>query len=256
MRRLFFCLICVSIPFLALYGAVSCFFPKAAIKDMDSGNNSVKRSNVYVNNQEDDEEILLLTDIEKQLLVVVDRDHPLAADYEPSDLVNIVSFGIRARDNSMQLRRIIIQDLKAMFDAAEEDGHKLMVFSAYRSYKTQERVYNYWVTTLGQEEADRCSARPGYSEHQLGTAIDVTALDLKGDVFEEFGNSEAGDWMAKNAYKFGFVMSYPEGSELITGYKHEPWHFRYVGKRVAKIIFENDLIPCTYLLYLASKNKE
>jgi D-alanyl-D-alanine carboxypeptidase len=256
MRRLFFFLVCVSIPFLTLYGAVSCFFPKASVQNMDSRNSSTKGFDAYVNNQEDDKGIPVLTDIEKQLLIVVDRDHPLAESYVPPDLVRIASFGIRARDNSMQLRKIIIQDLKALFDAAEKDGHKLMVFSAYRSYQTQERVYNYWVTTLGQEEADRCSARPGYSEHQLGTTIDVTALDVKGDVFEEFGSSEAGHWMAKNAYKFGFVMSYPEGSELITGYKHEPWHFRYVGRRVAKIIFENDLVPCTYLLYLASKNKE
>jgi D-alanyl-D-alanine carboxypeptidase len=253
MKRLLVGLICVSVPFLALYGAVSCFFPKGSVKNTDSSHYD---GNTYVNNQGDEEDVPSLSAIEKQLLVVVDRDHALAADYEPPDLVNIADFGIRARDKSMQLRRIIIQDLKAMFDAAEIAGHKLMVFSAYRSYKTQERVYNYWVSTLGQEEADRSSARPGHSEHQLGTTVDVTALDLKGDVYNDFGSSEAGIWMANNAYKFGFVMSYPEGSELLTGYKHEPWHYRYVGKQVAKAIFENKLIPCNYLLFLATKNKK
>jgi len=256
MKRLLLGLICVSIPFLALYGAVSYFFPKGSLKDTDNMNYSENTYNTYVNNQDDEEDLPSLSDIEKQLLVVVDRDHALAADYEPPDLVNITSFGIRARDKSMKLRRIVIQDLKALFDAAESNGHKLMVFSAYRSYNTQQQVYNYWVNTLGEEEADRCSARPGHSEHQLGTTIDVTAIDLKGDVFNDFGNSEAGIWMAKNAYKFGFVMSYPEGSELLTGYKHEPWHFRYVGKKAAKEIFDNNLIPCNYLLFLATKNNK
>jgi D-alanyl-D-alanine carboxypeptidase len=255
MKRLLLGLILVSLPFLAFYSAVACFYPNKMIKETKASQKDINEIyNKFANNNE--EEDSSFTSLEKELLVVVDREHALASDYEPQDLVNLSEFGIRTRDSSMQLRRIVIADLEAMFAAAEKAGHTLMVFSAYRSYQVQEQVYEYWVNTLGKEEADRSSARPGHSEHQLGTTIDVTEQGMKGNVFNDFGNSEAGKWLAKNAHNFGFVMSYPPDSESITGYKHEPWHFRYVGKKVARIIYKQELIPVMYLLYLEAKNEK
>jgi D-alanyl-D-alanine carboxypeptidase len=255
MKRLLIGLICISIPFLALYGVASCFSPDKAVRTVSTPRQKDPVSlTQYVDNRGNGPAGTALSDLEKDLTRVVDRDIALSPNYEPDDLVPLIKNGIRAKHSSLQLRKIVVPHLKAMFDAAEAAGYKLMVFSAYRSYKTQQRLYAYWVNTLGKEEADRSSARPGHSEHQLGTTVDVTAVNLKGDVFDNFGKSPAGKWLAENAYKYGFVMSYPPDSEPITGYKYEPWHFRYLGMRIAKIIKEQDLIPPQYLRYLASKS--
>ncbi len=256
MKRLLIGLICVCMPFLALYGAVSCFAPGRLINPHGAPSvASAPTGERYAGNHDNGSSEIELSDLERELTVIVDRDQALPADYEPSDLVLLAENGIRASDPSMRVRLVIIPDLGAMFDAALAQGYRLMVFSAYRSYKTQQRVYDYWVNTLGKEEADRSSARPGHSEHQLGTTMDITVVDLKGNVFDDFGNTPAGKWLAENAYRFGFVMSYPPDTELITGYKHEPWHFRYLGRRLAKIIKERDLIPSQYLRALATQGK-
>ena len=134
-----------------------------------------------------------------------------------------------------------------MFAAACEDGYHFFVFSGYRSFETQERLYQYWVVELGPEEAARSSALPGYSEHHLGTAFDINAYEFKGDVWKEFGDSPPGQWLAENAYRFGFVMSYPKGKEAESGYIYEPWHFRYVGVEVALIIKEKEITPSVFL---------
>jgi D-alanyl-D-alanine carboxypeptidase len=256
MKRLLFGLICIGMPFLTLYGAVSCFTPGRSINPPGAPSAaSAPTGERYVDNKGSGGPEIDLSDLERELAIIVDRDQGLHADYEPPDLVLLSENGIRASDPSMRVRQVIIPDLEAMFDAALAQGYSLMVFSAYRSYKTQQKVYNYWVNTLGKEEADRSSARPGHSEHQLGTTMDITVVDLKGNVFDDFGNTSAGRWLAENAYKFGFVMSYPPDTELITGYKHEPWHFRYLGRRLAKIIKERDLIPSQYLRSLAAQGK-
>ena len=184
---------------------------------------------------------------DEELLVVVDKQNALSSDYIPPGLVYLTDYGIRVASADMQLRFIVIEDLAIMFNMAELAGYKLFIISAYRSYQVQVDVYNYWVSVLGQEEADRSSARPGHSEHQLGTTMDVSVLGLEGDVFEEFGDTEAALWLSQNAYKYGFVMSYPQGSEAITGYQYEPWHYRYVGREIAQLIYASGDIPIEYL---------
>ncbi|MBN1524683.1 MAG: M15 family metallopeptidase [Spirochaetales bacterium] len=194
------------------------------------------------------------------LLLVVDRNTALSADYEPLDLVNLESHGVKTRHAHLQGRIVAIYDLLSMFEEAKKDSHFFYVFSSYRSYETQKETYNYWVQQLGKAEADRSSARPGHSEHQLGTTFDMSATDYKGDVFDGFDKSPAGIWLAENAWKYGFVMSYPENSEAITGYIHEPWHFRYVGRGCSKVIFELGVIPSVFIreldVYRKSKQEE
>jgi zinc D-Ala-D-Ala carboxypeptidase len=115
--------------------------------------------------------------------------------------------------------------LQQMFaDYHAQSGGQLSVVSPYRSYPSQVSVYNGWVSRLGQAQADRQSARPGFSEHQTGLAVDIdTATD------EGFGATPAGTWLAQNSWKYGFIVRYQQGQEAITGYEYEPWHFRYVG---------------------------
>jgi D-alanyl-D-alanine carboxypeptidase len=104
--------------------------------------------------------------------------------------------------------------------------------SAYRSFGHQAALYAYWVALLGEAQAARTSARAGHSEHQLGTAFDLATAE-NGYGFEEFGATYAGWWTGANAWRFGFVISYPEGGEEITGYDYEPWHVRFIGVQLA-----------------------
>ena len=106
---------------------------------------------------------------------------------------------------------------------AAEDGIELKIISGFRSYSTQNRLYNNYVARDGKKEADTYSARPGHSEHQTGLAIDVNSLLFS------FGETKEGKWLQNNAYKYGFIIRYPKGKENITGYQYEPWHLRYVG---------------------------
>lgn len=169
-----------------------------------------------------------------ELLRLVDKGHPLPADYEPADLVDLDDIADRLdlSRSGHRLRAIVLPDLLAMTEAARSDGITLLVSSAYRSYEYQDKTYRYWVDQLGQEEADRVSARAGTSQHQLGTAIDF------GCICDAFGESDAGRWMVANARRFGFSLSYPAGYEAVTGYAHESWHYRYLGRVATQMEIE------------------
>ena len=97
----------------------------------------------------------------------------------------------------------------------------------------QVSVYNNEVKTYGQATADKQSARPGYSEHQTGLAVDLEPASRQCEVQDCFASTIEGKWLAVNAYLHGFIMRYPPGKEAVTGYKQESWHFRYIGKELA-----------------------
>jgi LAS superfamily LD-carboxypeptidase LdcB len=107
------------------------------------------------------------------------------------------------------------------------------MISGFRSYSTQNTLYNKYVARDGKAEADRYSARPGHSEHQTGLAFDLNSLD------QSFENTKEGKWLAENCWKYGFIIRYPKGKESVTGYMFEPWHVRYLGKEVAKKVYES-----------------
>ncbi len=178
------------------------------------------------------------------MLAPLDKQHRVPADCMPGDLVELPA-EISAQ-GAQYLRSETLAALREMFDAArEQQGFFLVVNSSYRSYQTQADTYNYWVQTYGKEQADRTSARPGHSEHQLGTTADVGARGLYLEAF--IGTAEA-TWLAENAWKYGFIVSYPEGKEDVTGYAYEPWHVRYVGKDVAAEVQSSGLTLREYLL--------
>ncbi|MBQ9939352.1 MAG: M15 family metallopeptidase [Oscillospiraceae bacterium] len=118
---------------------------------------------------------------------------------------------------------------------AKKQGIKLEIISGFRSYQTQQNTYNGWVKQYGKEYADTISARPGHSEHQSGLAMDVNSLKFA------FADTKEGIWLAENCWKYGFIIRYPEGKEDITGYKYEPWHIRYLGKELAKKVYDSGL---------------
>ena len=122
-----------------------------------------------------------------------------------------------------------LEAFRRMSADAAADGISLYIASGYRSYYVQMRTYNYFVSNRGQKEADRVSARPGYSEHQTGLAFDVNSTSLL------FRYTPQADWLDRNCSKYGFIIRYPENKESITGYIYEPWHIRYIGDRAAEI---------------------
>jgi len=164
------------------------------------------------------------------LLVLVNKTYKLPSTYAPKDLVKASNAGIRRGEN-YYLRNILINDLKNMITDSKADGIDLSIVSAYRSYQTQVDTYNYWLSKNNNDVAyvDTFSARPGHSQHQLGTAIDFSSNEIGDRLGEEFANTKASAWLVKNAYKYGFVISFPKGYEPTTGYKFESWHYRYIG---------------------------
>lgn len=125
--------------------------------------------------------------------------------------------------------------------SAASAGFDLPLLSGYRSYEYQVSLYNSYVERDGQEAADRYSARPGHSEHQTGLCFDVGSID------NDYGETNAGKWLAQHAHEYGFIIRFPEGKEHITGYMYEPWHVRFVGSEVAKEIYKQNITLEEYL---------
>lgn len=165
------------------------------------------------------------------LLVHVNKEYKLQSTYSPGDLVKASNSGIRNGDN-FYVRSILVNDLSALVNAAKTDGIDLSIVSAYRSYATQVSTYNYWVQYNGGniDAADKISARAGHSQHQLGTAIDFSSKEVSDTIGTRFSTTKASTWLQQNAYKYGFVISFPYGYERVTGFSYESWHYRYIGK--------------------------
>jgi zinc D-Ala-D-Ala carboxypeptidase len=164
--------------------------------------------------------------------VIVNKLRPLGpADYVAPDLVDVPVSYVYAPKLRADASAAVVQ----MFaDFAGQTGLQMQSQSAYRSYSAQVSTYNNWVSTLGQEGADLTSARPGHSEHQTGLAIDISALPAKCSLDQCFADTPQGQWLAANAWSYGFVLRYPNGYTAVTGYEFEPWHYRYVGLELAK----------------------
>ncbi len=172
--------------------------------------------------------------IEEWALVLVDKDHSLPEEYAPADLVSLREYPLTLNRDTLQLRRICMPDVLAMTEAARAEGIELVFSSTYRSYEYQEMLYTNYVAQYGQEEANRFSARPGTSQHQLGTTIDF------GSITPEFAETPQGQWLYEHAWEYGFSLSYPEGMEDLTGYMFEIWHYRYItrtGTRLEREFF-------------------
>jgi D-alanyl-D-alanine carboxypeptidase len=165
-----------------------------------------------------------------ELLRRVDKSVALPADFVPPDLVGLDgAFPYVVSKKGMLLRAPARDALVCMAEAARKEGMTLVVSSAYRSYEYQKTVFERNVKEMGKAEAERVSAPPGMSQHQLGTAIDF------GSITDDFAETAAGRWLSANAGKFGFSLSFPKGMEAITGYRWESWHYRYISPQAAEM---------------------
>lgn len=144
--------------------------------------------------------------------------------------------------NTPILRKVAADAVVEMFAAYQaETGSELQIQSAYRSYDVQVNVYQGWVNQLGQAGADLTSARPGHSEHQTGLALDISSVPAVCALDQCFADTPEGKWLAANAYKWGFVLRYPNGKTNVTGYEFEPWHYRYVGVPLATAMHDTGI---------------
>jgi D-alanyl-D-alanine carboxypeptidase len=175
-------------------------------------------------------DLLMVLEGDPYVRMLVDKKHPLPPGYEPADLVELAQASYGVSRPGLLLRQAAGDALEEMAAAARADGVTLIVSSAYRSYEYQEAVYRRNVQELGQETADRESARPGYSQHQTGLAADFGSID------DSFAETPAGRWILDNANRFGWSLSFPEGYEAVTGYRWESWHYRYVGRDLCVFI--------------------
>jgi D-alanyl-D-alanine carboxypeptidase len=174
---------------------------------------------------------------------LLDTRSRLGSAYAPP---NLVSVGQAAFEGGFLVRAFLIEDLTALRKAAEEAGTPVALVAGYRSYDQQALLFERRVDDLGYEDAIRRTALPGHSEHQLGTAVDFKTPG-QADVDQAWASSPAGTWMAQNAHRFGFVLSYPKGKSAVTCYAYEPWHFRYFGRGMATRIHDSGLTVREYL---------
>ena len=178
-----------------------------------------------------------------ELLILVTQQFALPESYAPTDLVLLddifgdsVTVGIEN-----QVRQIILDPLQQIIEAMHAAGLHPSILSGYRSYDVQYLAWKWWNSQYPERVAIM-SARAGYSEHQLGTTVDFGSPEIDHLFHVDFANTQEGLWLRDNAHRYGFTMSYPANSYAITGFKYEPWHFRYVGAELATQLYTSGQI--------------
>jgi D-alanyl-D-alanine carboxypeptidase len=179
-------------------------------------------------------------------MTMLDTIYMVPKSYVPPDLVPTAKAGLKGG----VVRSFVITDLKAMANAARMADAGLRVISAYRSWSTQQFLYKREVANWGPKVGPQRVARPGHSEHQLGVAIDFGSANTNklSWQYSDWAKTAAGAWMEHNAWKFGFILSYPKDkSPSVTCYIYEPWHYRYVGRDLAAKVHASGLTLREYL---------
>lgn len=204
-----------------------------SVRDVVERVNTNRNTNYYTNIKD--------TNISQGSSMLVNKYYTLK-EYIP-ELVNVSS---KYAYQGNKVTKETNDALEEMFDGAKKSGFNFILNGAYRDYKVQEKTYNNEKNSKGIAQADKVISRPGHSEHQTGLAFDINIYQKK---FDKFEDTEEFKWLVDNSYKFGFILRYPKDKENITGYIFEPWHFRYVGKDIAKYIYENRITFEEYYAY-------
>lgn len=187
------------------------------------------------------------TDMDKEYLILVNKFNYLEENYLPEDLVNM---GLQYAFEGKKIRSEVYNAFKRLVKDAKKEDLTIVANSTFRTYDYQEGLYTRYKNDYGKEYADNYAARPGFSEHQTGIAIDVSTLNSTMDNFEDTLEFE---WLQKHAYEYGFILRYPKDKEYITGYNYESWHYRYVGEEVAKEIHKLGITFDEYYAYFLDK---
>jgi len=164
-----------------------------------------------------------------ELLAKYSKVYFLSENYIPSSLIEIPQTYLAKTNEKEEFLRNAWKYLRDMMDDARDDGIDITIVSAYRSFEEQTSLKKSYAVTYGYG-ANAFSADQGYSEHQLGTAIDFSTKAMAGALTTAFASTEAFAWLSENAHTYGFILSYPSGNAF---YQYEPWHWRFVGRKLA-----------------------
>ncbi len=209
----------------------------------DSLDHIVAMVNVKSNYDRYDEEAIIATNTNKNSLMLVNKYTYLTNDYVPENLTNIpLTYAFSGNQTTEE----VLSAFKSMWTAAKKENLTIIVNSSYRDYQSQDEVWKYYEDIYGEEYADSIAARPGYSEHQTGLALDIVTYGANKSNFDK---TDEFKWLAENAHKYGFILRYPEGKEDITGYAYESWHYRYVGVETATEIKNKGITYDEYYAY-------
>ncbi len=203
------------------------------IKDVISIVNVGADSDWYTNTKE--------ANVDEGIKMLVNKFHYLKEDYLPDDIVPISNW--YAYDGH-SIKKEVYDKYVSMWNAANEEGLRLLVNSSYRTFEDQQNEYDM--------SNDDYASRPGFSEHQTGLALDIVTDNIIGNEFE---NTEEFKWLQENAHLYGFILRYPKDKEYITGYNYESWHYRYVGKELATKVKESGLTYDEYYAYYCEYKK-
>lgn len=183
----------------------------------------------------------------EEFLLLVNKTHPIDENYKPDDLTAIKYFASDRSAEGRFMRKEAAEHFHQLVEAAKADGYEIVMTTAYRSYGFQSTLYNNYVKTHGEAEANTFSAKPGQSEHQTGLCTDVSSPSVNYQLTTDYGKAPEGIWLAEHAHEYGFIIRFPLGKEDITGYQYEPWHIRYVGQPAADEIYEQGTTLEEYL---------
>lgn len=190
-------------------------------------------------------------DLSKGYLVLVNKYYAVDKDFEVTDKTELSTKYTYWEGSALDSRAY--DSYIKMLDEGRNLGYNLIDTSSMRSYSYQEYLFNNSVNNNGMEWALKASAKPGHSEHETGLASDIVK---NGVSMYDFGNTAEFKWLKENAYKYGFILRYPEGKEYLTGYMYEPWHYRYVGEKAAEYIYKNDIVFEEYYAYFCEYKGE
>lgn len=194
--------------------------------------------------KEDYKDAIKVTD--KSELVLANKHRYLGEEYVPNDLVTVPKQYTLSGDNSTKATKKATKAAIEMIEAAKKEGLNLLINSGYRTYSEQDEIYNTYLSLYGQNYVERYVVKAGYSEHQTGYSFDFASANS--NIFQQ---SKEYKWMIQNSYKYGFCYRFLKSKEEITGIRHEAWHFRYVGKEVAKKMDTEELsLEEYYAIYM------
>lgn len=191
-------------------------------------------------------EQIINTDEADKYLVLINKFSKLEEDYIPSDLIILSSLNINT-SGTVRLRKDPAEAVAKLQNDLAKEGVTIRINSGWRDFQSQEGALSYWINALGFQNGSKYAAPIGGSEHHLGTAMDIVSSENNYKLMPSYTNTKLHRFMSENAYKYGFVLSFPKGMENITGFTYEPWHFRYVGLETAKYLHDHNLSLVEYL---------
>ena len=196
-----------------------------------------------------DESIVKEADLTDPKAMLVNKFHHLPSNYD--DNLNIVTVKNWYAFGERKILDYVYDAFIKMYNAAKENGLSIIINSGFRTNSEQYKLYNDRKTKNGEEYADKYAARPLYSEHETGLALDVFTYDYP--TTTTFENSPEYKWLLDNSYKYGFILRYPKDKEYLTGYAYESWHYRYLGVELATKVYESGLTYDEYYAYYLEK---